>query len=152
MVLHKLENRTDFNSQKLSKKFKRFYYLVSELQGHDLSKNTIDLVNQHIDSVNSTQKENALLKQIRSSQSKILKVLERKHGIAPRGYYKKFWAFLGVSVIGIPCGIALWFILDSIEFAPVGWALATLISFRIGRAKDGDVSKFGRQLNFRSRA
>lgn len=152
MVLEKLENRSDFNNQKLSKSFKRFDFLINELHGHDLSQKTIDFINQQIILVNNAQEENTLSKQIRFSKRKILRILEKKHGIAPKGYYKKLWFLLGISIIGIPTGIGLGFILNSIEFVPVGWAIATIISFRIGRSKEEDVSRFGRQLNFRLRS
>lgn len=152
MLLKKLENKTEFNNQKLSKSYKRFSYLINELNGHDLSHNTINFINQHLELVNNAKKENDLRRQMKSSKIKILKILERKHGIAPKGYYTKLWTILGVFIIGIPSGAALGLILDSIEFSPVGWVLAAIICIRIGRAKDADLSKFGRQLNFRSRA
>lgn len=152
MVLEKLENRTDFKNQKLNKNYKRFYYLISELHGHDLSQKTLVFVNQQIELVNNTQGESLLLRQVQSSKRQILKILEKKYGIVSKGHYQRFWTIIGISIVGIPSGVALGIILNSIEFVPVGWGIAAIICFRTGRYKDGDVSKFGRRLNFRSKA
>lgn len=152
MVLEKLENRIDFENQKLNKSYKRFYYLINELHGHDLSSKTLVFINQQIELINNTREESVLLKQVQSSKRQILKTLEKKYRIVPKGYYRRLWTILGISIIGIPSGVALGFILNSIEFVPIGWAITAIVCFRIGRAKDGDVSKFGRRLNFRSKA
>jgi len=151
MVLKKLEDKSNFNSLQLGKSYKRFAYLIYELHGHDLSQNTIIFINEHIELINKIEKENSLLKQIRVSQNKVLKLLEKKHGIAPRGYYQKLWFFYGITIIGIPSGIALGIILDDLQFVWIGWLIALMISFQIGRSKGKDLARFGRQLNFKSR-
>lgn len=152
MVLHKLETRADFNNPKLQKNYKRFDFLINELHGHDLSRKSMTLINQCIDAINNTQEESTLLRLIRGSQNKIVRNLTKTHGIVPKGYYKKLWTILGISAVGLPAGVILGLILNSMDFVWVGWVISFIICFRVGKSKDREVSKFGRQLNFKSKA
>ena len=74
--------------KKLEKKFNYFKSLIDELTVRELPSEIVHSINQDIEAINSFSGSNKeIRKQIRRSQSNILKLLEKKLKIVPKNLF-----------------------------------------------------------------
>ena len=139
MEIKKLQAKTQFEQDKrLSEKFNSFQKLIEELNKKDLPIEMVGTINMDIDEINNSSESNKeMLNQLNKKQSKIIKTLEKELKLVTINHYRKMWLILGMSVFGIPIGIAIGmslgnlgllgipstkYILDSLKKAPMSGA------------------------------
>lgn len=149
MILE-LKNRTRFTNNRLAKCYPKFGDLISELKTKSLNDTMTSFINSQIELINRNQDEKSLLKQVRSSQHKIIKKLEKEHKIVPKNYYRNLWMVLGMSAFGIPLGAAFGASISNMAFLGAGMPIGMAIGIAVGTQKDQEAAKNGRQLNFQT--
>jgi hypothetical protein len=147
-MIQELKSRTNFNSPKLTRCYRKFGSLLDELRNRELSQNVINQINQELNLINQQHDEKTLKKLISKKQYKIIKLIEKEHKIVPKGYYRNMWLALGMSVFGIPFGVAFGAALSNMAFLGIGIPIGMSIGIAIGAQKDNEAAKKGLQLDF----
>lgn len=134
---------------KLEQAYKKLQTLISELQQRQLPNDVVNTINAEIEHTNTlpgTTKEQQ--KQMDSSRRKLLQELREKLKIVPKNYYRKLWLALGISIFGIPLGVALGSALGNMAFIGVGLCMGLPIGIAVGAGLDKKAADEGRQLDY----
>ncbi len=103
--------------KKLTNKYVYFEKLLDELKKREMPSEIVNLINQNIDEINSFSGSNKdLQKQIRKSQSNILKLIEKELKLVPKNLYRTRWMVIRMTVFGVPLGMAFGASLDNMHF------------------------------------
>ncbi len=149
MKLKELKKRPNIEQNK--KLMNRYVYLeklINELKKKEISSEIVNSVNQDIEEINSfTGSNKDLLKQVRKSQSNILKLIEKELKLAPRNFYRNRWMAIGLAAFGIPFGAAFGASLGNMAFLGIGIPIGMVVGMAIGAGMDKKAFEEGRQLD-----
>lgn len=141
------------NFSKASPKFElrisKLKDLLQELQKFDLPEHIITFINTEIADINELKgrdKKDGRI--VQKHQQNILRKLEKELKIVPKNHYRNLWMALGMSVFGIPMGVALGAGLGNMAFLGIGLPIGMSIGLALGSGMDQKAAKEGRQLNF----
>ena len=150
MTIIELKSRTEIQqNKKLENKYILLNNLILELKSRELGDNTVRFINEEVVLLNAINEPNQLLgKQIKKSQSKILKLLEQDYKLVPKNYYRKKWLAIGMAAFGIPFGAAFGAGLGNMSYIGVGIAVGIALGAGLGTKKDQEAFEKGNQLNF----
>ncbi len=134
--------------KKLTNKYVYFEKLIDELKKREMPSKIVNSINQNIEGINSFSGSNKdLRKQIRKSQSNILKLIEKELKLVPKNLYRTRWMAIGMSVFGIPLGMAFGASLDNMAFLGIGIPIGMVIGMAIGAGMDKKAFEEGRQID-----
>jgi hypothetical protein len=123
--------------------------LLNALEVKELPIETIDFINQEIERLNSiSDNDKNFIKATKKTENKIIQLVEKKHKIVPKNYYRKLWMILGMSSIGIPIGVAFGLSIGNLAMLSVGLPIGMAIGIGIGIKMDKKALDQGRQLAF----
>ena len=135
------------NDEMLEAEYVQLTKIVNELSGKTLPVHITLQINDELARVNYfTGSKKELLRQIRRSQARILRLLEKKLNLVPRNYYRNTWSFIGISFFGIPAVLA-GFIIGNLELMAAGMPLGICVGMAIGHLMDKRAVQNGYQLN-----
>lgn len=134
-------------NSKTEKAFTRFSKLIDELRSRELPEEMVEKVNDELEKLNASS-DDQLRKEVRKSQNRILRGLERKTKVVPANYYRNLWLALGMSAFGIPFGVALGLSLNNMAYLAIGLPFGMAIGIAIGSQMDKKAKDEGRQLEF----
>jgi hypothetical protein len=133
--------------RKLEKSFNKLSLLVEELNKKEIPEEIQEQINQEIEQVDAFMgSDNQHAKFISSAYNEILKRVRKALGLVPKHYYQNLWTALGLSVFGVPLGIAYAATLDSPAMFSIGIAMGLPIGLAIGIGMDKKANKEGKQL------
>lgn len=149
MVIKELKNRPKIDRhEKLNASFNQFDKLLKELRAKELPNETVKSINSEIDQVNSaSESDNDLSKQIKSAQSHIIKIIEKKHKLVTKNHYRNTWLATGMAVFGIPLGVVFGISLGNMAFLGVGLPIGMAMGMAIGTDMDKKAFEEGRQID-----
>lgn len=153
MEIKHLEHRKDsVSNSKLNKIQVQFTELIEELNNKNLPDKTVEIINNHIEELNSSILSGSGFKRLLiKKQIQITKLLEKNHKLVPKNYYRNLWMILGMSAIGLPIGVAIVVSIGNMGLLaiglPIGLPIGMVIGLAIGSDMDKKASKEGRQLN-----
>lgn len=149
MEIRELNKRQGIDqNKKLYASYTQFDKLLMELRKKELPHETVNSINDGIDQVNSaTDSGKELTKQIRNTQSIILKLLEKKHKIVTKNHYRNTWLAIGMAVFGIPLGVAFGTSLGNMAFLGIGLPIGMAIGIAVGTEMDKKAFEEGRQID-----
>ena len=134
--------------KKLTNKYVYFEKLIDELKRREMPSEIMNSINQNIEDINSFSGSNKdLRKQIRKSQSNILKLIEKELKLVPKNLYRARWMAIGMSVFGVPLGMAFGVSLDNMAFLGIGIPIGMVIGMAIGAGMDKKAFEEGRQID-----
>ena len=140
MEIKELKDRPELKKS-LAKSYTQFNTLLTELKKRELTEAIVDSINLQIDRINSIlESEKELKTQIRQSKSIILKLIYKDLKLVTKNHYRTTWLVLGMSVFGIPIGVALG---NIVLWMPLGM----MIGIALGTGMDAKARKEDRQLN-----
>ena len=90
-----------------------------------------------------------LIKQIRSSQTSIIRLLEKQLKLVPINYYRTTWLALGMTAFVIPLGVAYGSITGNMAFIGIGLPIGMALGIAVGTGMDKKAMKEGRQLDIK---
>lgn len=133
-------------------KINSLYYqlrtLLDRLEEKKISVQTAESINHQVESINSAfVKDWALRKLLKEKQTVIVKLLEKEHKIVPKNYYRNIWLPTGMSVFGIPIGIAFGLSLGNIGLLGIGLPIGMAIGIAVGTFLDKKAQAEDRQLD-----
>lgn len=133
------------SENKLALAFSKLEKLLVELRSRQLPNELIGRINSEIEHVNSSSQSD-LKKQLRKSKTSILKLLEKELKVVPPNYYRNMWLVLGMSIFGIPMGVAFGTALDNMGFLGIGLPIGMAIGIAVGSGMDKKAKEENRQL------
>lgn len=135
-------------NEKLSKAHKNLQSLLKALQDRGVAAEVAAHFNKEIEQLNNLQiPDKKLLKKMRGTKNSILKFVEKKYKLVPQHYYRSLWMALGMTVFGIPMGIAFSTALGNFAFLAIGLPIGMPIGMAVGSAMDNKAREEGRQLD-----
>ena len=149
MEIKELNIRPNIEQEKkLTNKYIYFEKLIDALKKREMPAEIVNSVNQNIEEVNSFSGSNKKLrKQICKSQSSILKLIEKKLKLVPKNLYRTRWMVLGMSIFGVPMGVAFGASLDNMAFLGIGLPIGMVIGMAIGAGMDKKAFEEGKQID-----
>jgi len=149
MEIKELKNRPDIDQhKKLYASYNQFDKLLMELRRKELTNETVNSINDRIARINSvTGSEKELRKQIKNTQSGIIKLIEKEHKLVTKNHYRNTWLAVGMAVFGIPLGVAFGASLGNMAFLGIGLPIGMAIGSAVGTAMDKKAFEEGRQID-----
>jgi hypothetical protein len=134
---------------KASNTYQQLGKLLNTLEVKELSAETVDLINHEIEQLNSIAGIDIyFVKATKEKENIIIKLVERKHKIVPKNYYKKLWMILGMSVFGVPMGVAFGLSIGNFGMLGISLPIGMAIGVGVGSNMDKNAFNEGRQLDF----
>jgi hypothetical protein len=149
MEIIKLKDRPDLDQyKKLYPVYHQFNTLLAELRKKELNSHTVHFINDGITRVNlATGSEKELRKQIKNTQTGILKFIEKEHKLVTKNHYRNTWLAVGMAVFGIPFGVAFGVSLKNMAFLGIGLPIGMAIGSAVGASMDKKALDEGRQID-----
>jgi len=135
-------------SKKLQKRFDQFNLLVEEINKKEIPEESIQQISEMISNLETGKGSAKLFAiNIRRTQIKILRMLQKEHKIVPKNQFRNSWMAIGMSAFGIPLGLAFGGGLDNMAFIGIGIPIGMVIGMAVGAGLDKKAAEEGRQLN-----
>jgi F0F1-type ATP synthase assembly protein I len=149
MEIKELKNRPDIDqNEKLYASYALFDELLMKLRTKELPDKTVKSINDGVDQINSvSESEEELRKQIKKTQSNIIKQIEKEHKLVTKNHYRNTWLAVGMAAFGIPIGVAFGASLGSMAFLAIGIPIGMVIGLAIGSGMDKKAFEEGRQID-----
>lgn len=153
MELKELKKRPNLDqNKKLHDTYSQFDNLLQLLKQEDLPEEIIETINEDVSHINNVSDGGkTLIKQIRKTQSSILKLLEKELKLVSKNHYRNVWLALGMAVFGIPLGVGLGASIGNMGLLGMGLPIGVAIGYAVGADLDQKALKEGRQLNFEAK-
>ncbi len=147
-----LKERRDLGDEKkLVRAYQKLQKLIEELNKKEINSERSSSLSQEIEKVNMHRgADRELLKKVKRAYAKILNFARKELRLVPKNYYTGLWTSLGLSIWGLPIGMAISATLDNYGFIGLGLPFGLLIGMLVGQQADQKVKKEGRQLNIAS--
>jgi len=102
MEINELKKRDGIDRNKrLTDIYVQFGKLLSELRKRDLPDEVIQSINTNIDLINpASGSDEQWRKQLRKTQSDILRLIEKELKLVPKNHYRNIWLALGIAAFG----------------------------------------------------
>jgi hypothetical protein len=147
-----IERKEVSENLKSLNRYQQLDKLLQALEEKKLTTETIDLIDQEIEHLNSiTYIDKYFMKSVKEKENRIVKLVEKRHKIVPKNYYKKLWKILGMSGFGIPIGVAFGISLGNIGLLGIGFPIGMAFGVGVGSMKDKKALSEGRQLDFETK-
>lgn len=135
-------------NKRLFASYSQFDKLLLELRKKELPEEIVNSINDGIVQVNSaSESEKELRKQLKKTQSGILKLIEKELKLVPKNHYRNTWMALGTAAFGIPLGVAFGTSLGNMGFLGIGLPVGMVIGMAVGSGMDKKAFKDGKQLD-----
>ncbi len=149
MEIKQLRHREDFLSNpRVNQVQIQLGELLKELNDKNLSLKSVEIINRHIDDINSSLSVgNGFKRLLLKKQIQIVKFLEKEHKLVPKNYYRNLWMVVGMSAIGLPIGVVIGLSIGNIGLLAIGLPIGMVVGLVLGAGMDKKALKEGRQLN-----
>ena len=149
MKINNLDNqKLKASSKKISKKYDGLQNLILALNKRNLPEDIVIQVNEKIKIINSSiASSSKFLSLLRKTHTNILGLLEKELKLVPKHFYRDRWMAIGMSVFGVPIGVAMGSALGNMAFIGVGIPIGMAIGIGLGTAKDKAAEEAGLQLD-----
>ena len=126
----------------------QFAELLDELEKRELPDEVTGFINQEIEKLNSVpDTAGNFVKTVRDTETRVVRLVEKKCKVVPRNYYRKLWFVVGMSVFGVPIGVTLGTAVGNLGLLGIGLPIGMAIGLGVGTGLDRKALKEGRQLN-----
>ena len=143
----KMRDGLDRN-KRLTDIYVQFEKLLSEVRKRDLPDEVVHSINTNIDLIDmATESEEQWKKQLRKTQSDILRLIEKELKLVPKNHYRNIWLALGIAAFGVPLGVVFGLSLGNMAFMGIGMPIGIPIGLAIGSGLDKKAAEEGRQLD-----
>lgn len=149
MEINELKKSPDTEHNKtLNNAFNQFDKLLSELKKKEIPDEIIIHINNGIEQINSiSNTEKGLRRQIKKTQSYILKLMEKNLKIVTKNHYRNTWLALGMTAFGLPLGAAFSISIGNMALLGIGLPIGMVIGMAMGAGMDKKAYENGKQLN-----
>ena len=142
-------NITEATQPRLHKAYTQLNHLLYALKTKMLPSETSNIIDQAINEINAiADSDRLLIKKVKEKQNAIIKLLEKKHKIVPKNYYRNLWMVVGMSAFGLPIGVAFGMSIGNIAMLSISMPIGMAIGIGVGSSMDKKALEEGRQLDF----
>lgn len=135
-------------SGKLKDAYMQFESLLVELRTKELPEWLVISINKDIEELNANAgSEKELRKIVMRKQKRIIESLEKDLKLVPKNYYRNLWVAVGMSVFGLPIGVAFGAAFGNMAFLGIGLPIGLAIGAAVGARMDKKALEEGRQLD-----
>ena len=148
MEIQRLNKRPTIEQNiKLNRKFLQLEKLINELNKQNLSEKITSTINSSIEGVNSINNlEKELSKQIKKSQSGILKLIEKELKLVTKHHYRNTGLAVGLAM-GVALGSVIGSNSENMTMLGIGMPIGMAIGIAIGTTMDKKAKDGGKQLD-----
>ena len=126
----------------------QFEKLLTQLRKRKLPDEVVQAINTNIDLIDPDPgTEEDLRKQLRKTQSDILRLIEKELKLVPKNHYRNVWLALGIAAFGVPLGVVFGASLGNMGYLAIGIPFGLSIGLAIGTGLDKKAADEGRQLD-----
>lgn len=130
----------------------QFNRLLVELRKEKLTDEIVVAINSEIDNLNNTSDtEKALFIQIKKSQTKTLKLIEKELNLVTINHNRNLWLAIGIAAFGMPLGIVFGTTLGNMGFIALGIPIGMVLGLAVGTHLDKKAVEEGRQIDFEAK-
>ena len=149
MKINELKKRPSLeDNKKLHSAYKQLENLLDILKSKELPEEVMSSVNQRIEEVNSiSESEKELKKQIKKSQTSILKLIEKELQLVTKNHHRNLWLALGMAAFGLPLGLTFGTSMGNMGLLGLGLPIGMVIGLVLGTAMDKKAAEAGKQLD-----
>jgi hypothetical protein len=149
MKIQELEKRPEAaQDKKLVKILAKFGKLISELNRKEIPDEIVNSINQNVKEINAFSGSNKdIRKLVRKTQWGILKLVEKELKLVPKNVYRARWLAIGMTVFGVPLGVAFGTSLGNMGFLGIGLPVGMVLGMAIGARMDKKALAEGRQMD-----
>lgn len=149
MRITELEGRANrVDNDKAQAKVAQFKSLILELEKKQLPDTIVAAINLEVQELNTTVgTDDDFSKLLKKKQSAIITLVEKKLKIVPQYYYRNLWKTLGMSVFGLPLGVALGTLMGNMGLLGIGLTTGMGIGILVGTKLDQKAKVEDRQLS-----
>lgn len=149
MGINELRKRKGIGENKqLIDAYIQFEKLLTQLRKRKLPDEVVQAINTNIDLIDPDPgTEEDLRKQLRKTQSDILRLIEKELKLVPKNHYRNVWLALGIAAFGVPLGVVLGASLGNMGYLAIGIPFGLSIGLAIGTGLDKKAADEGRQLD-----
>lgn len=123
-------------------------HFLEELDKKELPESLIEKLNKDIEEINTVEyPERELTKKIRRKQMNMVRLVEKELKIVPKNYYRNLWMILGMSIFGLPIGMAFSSAINNMGMLGIGLPVGMAMGVAMGMAMDKKALREGRQLD-----
>lgn len=141
-----IKRPTITNNEKLIGPYTQFTELLKVLESKELPEEIINTINNGVDKVNSVS-ESELRKQLKKTQTEIIKLIEKELKLVTKNYYRNTWLAVGMAAFGIPLGVAFGASLGNMAFIGIGLPIGMVIGIAVGTNMDKKALEEERQID-----
>jgi len=122
--------------------------LLIQLRKRKLPDEVVHSINTNIDLIDpDSGTEDELRKQLRKTQTDILRLIEKELKLVPKNHYRNIWLALGLAAFGVPLGVVFGISLGNMGYLAIGIPFGLSIGLAIGTGLDKKAADEGRQLD-----
>jgi len=122
--------------------------LLMQLRKRKLPDKVVHSINTNIDLIDpDSGTEDELRKQLRKTQTDILRLIEKELKLVPKNHYRNIWLALGLAAFGVPLGVVFGISLGNMGYLAIGIPFGLSIGLAIGTGLDKKAADEGRQLD-----
>ncbi|PCI34913.1 MAG: hypothetical protein COB60_05180 [Flavobacteriaceae bacterium] len=149
MKLQQLNIQTNsLQNEGLIKETNKMNALIAALEAKEVPETIISTINTQIDALNAlTSTEKKIRKSFHNTHCTILKSLEKELKYVSKNHYRNLWMALGMSVFGLPLGVAFSAAIGNYGFIGIGLPIGMVIGMAYGTKLDKKAEADGLQLN-----
>lgn len=149
MGINELRKRKGIGENKqLIDAYIQFEKLLTQLRKRKLPDEVVQAINTNIDLIDPDPgTEEDLRKQLRRTQSDILRLIEKELKLVPKNHYRNVWLALGIAAFGVPLGVVFGASLGNMGYLAIGIPFGLSIGLAIGTGLDKKAADEGRQLD-----
>lgn len=149
MLFTSLHRRPGIDREsRLARSYDAFQQLMKVLESKPIPPYLVNSINKEIEALNSFPGNlRDLAIEIRKTEKRILKSLGKELKLVARNHYRNAWTVAGMTVFGVPMGLALGAGLDNVAYLAIGLPLGMLLGLIIGSTLDKRAKDKGQQLD-----
>ena len=140
--------KIDSSNPKIENSIVQFKILIETLNTKNLPENIVKKINFEISILNSSEiVGNSFLHLLKKKQNTIAKLIEKELKLVPKNYYRNLWLVLGMSVFGLPLGVAFGLSIGNLGLLGIGLPIGMVIGILVGSLMDKKAFESGRQID-----
>ncbi len=141
-------NQTINPDPKVETAFNQLQRLIDLLNQREIPEAVAVKLNYEISQLNTTIRIGTSLRSLlKTTQSKVLKFVEKDLKIVPLNYYRNLWLVLGMTVFGLPIGVAIGMSVGNIGLLGIGLLIGMALGLAVRATMDKKAKQEGRHLD-----
>ena len=139
--------KIESSNPKVENSIAQFKKLIEILNSKNLPENIVEKINSEISVLNSSEAiGNSFSHLLKKKQNAITKLIEKELKLVPKNYYRNLWLVLGMSVFGLPLGVAFGLSIGNLGLLGIGLPVGMFIGLLVGSLLDKKALESGKQL------